>query len=96
MSRRGNSHDNNVAESFFSLVNTERSKRKIFKSETNHELIYPIILSVSITQLVVMEIVVEYRPWILKYSVFASYRMSRKPGSCHNPTRNYLVSNASA
>jgi len=32
MSRRGNCHDNAVAESFFSLLKTERVKRKIFKT----------------------------------------------------------------
>ena len=32
MSRRGNCHDNAVAESFFSLLKTERIKRKIFKT----------------------------------------------------------------
>lgn len=32
MSRRGNCHDNAVAESFFSMLKTERIKRKIFKT----------------------------------------------------------------
>lgn len=32
MSRRGNCHDNAVAESFFSSLKTERIKRKIFKT----------------------------------------------------------------
>jgi putative transposase len=32
MSRRGNCHDNAVAESFFSLLKTERIKRKIYKT----------------------------------------------------------------
>ncbi|MFT5562276.1 MAG: putative transposase [Litorivivens sp.] len=32
MSRRGNCHDNAVAESFFSLLKTERIKRRIFKT----------------------------------------------------------------
>ena len=32
MSRRGNYHDNAVAESFFSLLKTERIKRKIYKT----------------------------------------------------------------
>jgi len=32
MSRRGNCHDNAVAESFFSLLKTERIKQKIFKT----------------------------------------------------------------
>ena len=32
MSRRGNCHDNAVAESFFSLLKTERIKRKIFNT----------------------------------------------------------------
>jgi putative transposase len=32
MSRRGNCHDNAVAESFFSLLKTERIKRKIFRT----------------------------------------------------------------
>ena len=32
MSRRGNCHDNVVAESFFSLLKTERIKRKIYKT----------------------------------------------------------------
>jgi len=32
MSRRGNCHDNAVAESFFSLLKTERVKRKIYKT----------------------------------------------------------------
>ena len=31
MSRRGNCHDNAVAESFFSLLKTERVKRKIYR-----------------------------------------------------------------
>ena len=31
MSRRGNCHDNAVAESFFSLLKSERVKRKIYK-----------------------------------------------------------------
>lgn len=35
MSRRGNCHDNAVAESFFSLLKTERIKRKIYKTR-NH------------------------------------------------------------
>ena len=30
MSRRGNCHDNAVAESFFSSLKTERIKRKIY------------------------------------------------------------------
>jgi putative transposase len=34
MSRRGNCHDNAVAESFFSLLKTERIKRKIYKTRT--------------------------------------------------------------
>lgn len=32
MSRRGNCHDNAVAESFFSVLKTERIKRKIFNT----------------------------------------------------------------
>ena len=32
MSRRGNCHDNAVAESFFSLLKTERIKRTVFKT----------------------------------------------------------------
>lgn len=32
MSRKGNCHDNAVAESFFSLLKTERIKRKIYKT----------------------------------------------------------------
>jgi putative transposase len=32
MTRRGNCHDNAVAESFFSLLKTERIKRKIYKT----------------------------------------------------------------
>ena len=32
MSRRGNCHDNAVAESFFSLLKTERIKRRIYKT----------------------------------------------------------------
>jgi putative transposase len=32
MSRRGNCHDNAVAESFFSLLKTERIKRKVYKT----------------------------------------------------------------
>ncbi|MDX8380602.1 MAG: IS3 family transposase, partial [Ghiorsea sp.] len=32
MSRRGNCHDNAVAESFFSLLKTERIKKKIYKT----------------------------------------------------------------
>ena len=32
ISRRGNCHDNAVAESFFSLLKTERIKRKIYKT----------------------------------------------------------------
>ncbi len=32
MSRRGNCHDNSVAESFFSLLNTERFKKHIYKT----------------------------------------------------------------
>jgi len=32
MSRRGNCHDNAVAESFFSLLKAERIKRKIYKT----------------------------------------------------------------
>lgn len=32
MSRRGNCHDNAVAESFFSLLKTERIKRRVFKT----------------------------------------------------------------
>ena len=32
MSRRGNCHDNAVAESFFSRLKTDRIKRKIFKT----------------------------------------------------------------
>lgn len=32
MSRRGNCHDNAVAESFFSLLKTERIKRRIFNT----------------------------------------------------------------
>lgn len=32
MSRRGNCHDNAVAESFFSLLKTERIKRKIYST----------------------------------------------------------------
>ena len=32
MSRQGNCHDNAVAESFFSLLTTERIKRKIYKT----------------------------------------------------------------
>lgn len=31
MSRRGNCHDNAVAESFFSLLKSERVERKIYK-----------------------------------------------------------------
>jgi len=34
ISRRGNCHDNAVAESFFSLLKTERIKRKIFKTRS--------------------------------------------------------------
>ena len=34
MSRRGNCHDNAVAESFFSLVKAERIKRKIYKTRS--------------------------------------------------------------
>ncbi len=34
MSRRGNCHDNAVAESFFSLLKTERIKKKIFKTRS--------------------------------------------------------------
>ena len=34
MSRRGNCHDNAVAESFFSLLKAERIKRKIYKTRT--------------------------------------------------------------
>lgn len=34
MSRRGNSHDNAVAESFFSLLKTERIKRKIYRARS--------------------------------------------------------------
>jgi putative transposase len=34
MSRRGNCHDNAVAESFFSLLKTERIKRKIYKTRS--------------------------------------------------------------
>jgi len=32
MSRRGNYHDNAVAESFFSLLKTERIKKRIYKT----------------------------------------------------------------
>jgi len=32
MSRRGNCHDNAVAESFFSLLKAERIKRKVYKT----------------------------------------------------------------
>jgi putative transposase len=32
MSRRGNCHDNAVAESFFSLLKMERIKRRIYKT----------------------------------------------------------------
>jgi len=32
MSRKGNCHDNAVAESFFSMLKTERIKRRIFKT----------------------------------------------------------------
>lgn len=40
MSPRGNCHDNAVAESFFSLLKTERVKRKIYKArnETRSEI----------------------------------------------------------
>jgi len=31
MNRRGNCHDNAIAESFFSLLKSERVKRKIYK-----------------------------------------------------------------
>lgn len=34
MSRRGNCHDNAVAESFFSLLKTERIKKRIFKTRS--------------------------------------------------------------
>ena len=34
MSRRGNCHDNAVAESFFQLLKRERIKRKIYSSRT--------------------------------------------------------------
>lgn len=32
MSRRGNCHDNAVAESFFAILKTEKTRRKIFKT----------------------------------------------------------------
>ena len=35
MSRKGNCHDNAVAESFFSLLKTERIKRQIYKTRTD-------------------------------------------------------------
>ncbi len=35
MSRRGNCHDNAVAESFFQLLNRERIKRKIYPSRAD-------------------------------------------------------------
>ncbi len=35
MSRRGNCHDNAVAESFFSLLKTERVKPKIYKAKND-------------------------------------------------------------
>ena len=35
MSRRGNCHDNAVAESFFSLLKTERIKRRIYKTRND-------------------------------------------------------------
>lgn len=35
MSRKGNCHDNAVAESFFSLLKTERIKRKIYKTRSD-------------------------------------------------------------
>ena len=35
MSRRGNCHDNAAAESFFSLLKTERIKRKIYKTRND-------------------------------------------------------------
>ena len=42
MSRRGNSHDNAVAESFFQLLKRERIKKKIYgtQEETRSDIFY--------------------------------------------------------
>jgi len=45
MSRKGNCHDNAVAESFFSSLKTERIKRHIFETRGRPRLRYSIMVS---------------------------------------------------
>lgn len=42
MSRRGNCHDNAVAESFFNLLTRERIRRRVYRSrdEVRHDVFY--------------------------------------------------------
>ena len=60
MSRRGNCHDNAVAESFFSLLKTERIKKKYTKQGVRRVQTFLIILSCFITQYVIMETITGY------------------------------------
>jgi putative transposase len=48
MSRRGNCHDNAVAESFFNLLKRERIRRRTYKPRKTHDLTCSIILRCSI------------------------------------------------
>jgi putative transposase len=49
MSRRGNCHDNAVAESFFQLLKRERIKKKIYGTRKKHAAIFLITSKCFIT-----------------------------------------------
>lgn len=60
MSRRGYCHDNAVAESFFSLLKTERIKRKIYKKGMRRGQRFSITSNLVTTQDVAMGTMMEY------------------------------------
>jgi putative transposase len=81
MSRRGNCHDNAVAESFFQLLKRERIKRRIYPTRDEAAATYLIISRCFTTQSGAMVPMMGCRRWSLKSSSIFNNRVSRKPGA---------------
>lgn len=83
MSRRGNCHDNAVAESFFQLLKRERIKKKIYGTREEAAEIFLIISKCFITVSVGMVLPIRYHRQNMKPSVINGSEVSRSSVAIH-------------
>lgn len=86
MSRRGNCHDNPIAENFFSYLSENESSNGSTQHAQKHDNMFSITLKCFITQLENMATLITYLQSTLKIAVKQAVECLRKAGrfSCYD------------